>query len=641
MEPGLLRALTYAPPAPLATMLDQFVAAMADRALPTVMVLDDLSRIQNAECFEVLEKLIRHVPAGSQIALTSWGRLGLALGPLRAQHGLLEIRAGDLAMTLPEATSLLKDNGIRMPRDKIEELVERTEGWPAALHLSALSLKQGQEDDRFLDEYLNEAILSRLPPRLVTFLTRTAALEQVCGPLCDAVLHASGSSRVLESLEQAGLLVLPADRRRTWYRYHHLFRKLLLSRLDRDEPELVPELLQRAARWCAANLRMESAVDYAMAAGEADLAARLLVETALAVHSKGGVAKLGEWFDWFDQRGLVEVYPAVATLGAWTHINLGDVGAVQRWLAIAERAEREHGAAQEPLPDGSPDVQGWLSLVRAMLCRDGAEQMRVDAEVALALLPLGSPWRPMASVQLGMAYLLVGDRLAAEREFDDAVEEATAAGDDAATVALAERAALAIARGQWTEAEVLTGRACSIVRRGRLEEYVTSVLLYAIAARSAIHRGELAQARENLGRAQRLRGRVTAALPVYAAQTRLELVRAYIALTDLPTARTLLAEVDVLLRERPDLDLLEREADELRAQLHAMSVNAVGPSLTAAELRLLQVLGTHHSFKEIGDQLYLSRHTVKSHAMSIYRKFGVSSRSEAVDRAREVGLLSR
>jgi LuxR family maltose regulon positive regulatory protein len=128
----------------------------------------------------------------------------------------------------------------------------------------------------------------------------------------------------------------------------------------------------------------------------------------------------------------------------------------------------------------------------------------------------------------------------------------------------------AIVRGQWVEAEMLAEQARSIVRRGRLEEYVTSVLLYAIAARSAIHRGELARARENLGRAHRLRGRVTAALPVYAAQTRLEQVRAHIALTDLPAAGTLLAEVDVLLRERPDLDLLRREAGELRTQFEAM-----------------------------------------------------------------------
>ena len=121
-----------------------------------------------------------------------------------------------------------------------------------------------------------------------------------------------------------------------------------------------------------------------------------------------------------------------------------------------------------------------------------------------------------------------------------------------------------------------------------------------------------------------MRPKLTYALSFLAVQTRLELARAYVALTDVAAARTVL-----------------READELRADLDAARADAVGSSsLTAAELRLLRLLGTHHSFRGIGEQLYLSRHTVKSHAISIYRKLGVSSRSEAIQRARELGLLA-
>jgi LuxR family maltose regulon positive regulatory protein len=102
-----------------------------------------------------------------------------------------------------------------------------------------------------------------------------------------------------------------------------------------------------------------------------------------------------------------------------------------------------------------------------------------------------------------------------------------------------------------------------------------------------------------------------------------------------------LREADEVLRRRPDLGILGRQADELRADLDAARAETVGSSsLTAAELRLLRLLGTHHSFRGIGDQLYLSRHTVKSQAMSIYRKLGVSSRGEAIQRARELGLLA-
>jgi LuxR family maltose regulon positive regulatory protein len=208
-------------------------------------------------------------------------------------------------------------------------------------------------------------------------------------------------------------------------------------------------------------------------------------------------------------------------------------------------------------------------------------------------------------------------------------------------LALAERCVLAMARAEWREASSLADRALAIVRVGHLEDYVTNVLLYAAAARVAVHRRDLERAHEHLAHAQRLRPQATYALPVYAVQSRLELAGAYIELTDAAGARTVLLEVDELLLRRPDLGVLLRQTGELRARLDGMRVEAIGASsLTAAELRLLRLLGTHHSFRAIGEQLHLSRHTVKSHAMSIYRKLGVSSRGEAIDRAGELGLLA-
>ena len=111
----------------------------------------------------------------------------------------------------------------------------------------------------------------------MAFLTRTAVLERMCGPLCDAVLDTTGSAGVLESLEGSNLLLVPLDRRREWYRYHHLFRDLLRAELQRREPELVAELHARAAVWCEANGLPEVAIDHAQAAGDADRVARLVL----------------------------------------------------------------------------------------------------------------------------------------------------------------------------------------------------------------------------------------------------------------------------------------------------------------------------------------------------------------------------
>jgi LuxR family maltose regulon positive regulatory protein len=130
-------------------------------------------------------------------------------------------------------------------------------------------------------------------------------------------------------------------------------------------------------------------------------------------------------------------------------------------------------------------------------------------------------------------------------------------------------------------------------------------------------------------------------MPFLAVQTLLELARGYLALADAAGARVVLREAGAILRLRPDLGSLPREAAELRSTLDTLHVGSVGASsLTTAELRLVPLLSTHLSFPEIGDRLHVSRHTVKTQAISVYRKLGVSSRSEAIERVRAIGLLA-
>ena len=225
--------------------------------------------------------------------------------------------------------------------------------------------------------------------------------------------------------------------------------------------------------------------------------------------------------------------------------------------------------------------------------------------------------------------------------FSDVAEEGLELGTlEAAALALSERAAIAIERGAWIQAEELAERALRIIHRSRMDEYPTSALLYALAARVALQHGGAARAQEFLARAQRLRSRLTYAVPYFSIQTRLELARAYLALADAGGAWTMLREIESLLRRQPDLGRLPAEVEALRASLKTMRASAPGAStLTVAELRVLPYLATHLTFREMGDRLYLSRHTVKSHAVAIYRKLNVTSRNDAVERAHELGLL--
>jgi LuxR family maltose regulon positive regulatory protein len=178
----------------------------------------------------------------------------------------------------------------------------------------------------------------------------------------------------------------------------------------------------------------------------------------------------------------------------------------------------------------------------------------------------------------------------------------------------------------------------SVLQRAGIEKYS---LLCAVQARVALHRGDIAAVRRELLSAHELRPLLTYAIPHLAIQFRIELIRVHLVLSDLAGARTLMREVDELLKRRPSMGILVGEAEALRARLSGQR-GLCGPRAstpTAAELRLLPLLATHMSFPEIAGERFVSPHTVKAQAMSIYRKLGVSSRHQAVTRSRELGLL--
>jgi LuxR family maltose regulon positive regulatory protein len=644
IDPSVFRALA-GPGASIVAAAARLAAAVAAMPEPVALVLDHVELLGNQQSLDAVAELAAQLPAGSQLLLASRARPPLPVALLRAQGRVVEIGTDELAMDHQEGELLLKDAEVDVSSVDVVELVGRTEGWPVGLYLAALALKAGgpqattgpgfSGDDRFMADYLWSELLGHLPPERVAFLTRTAVLERMCGPLCDAVLDTTGSSDVLAWLEESNLLLVPLDRHRGWYRYHHLFQELLTAELSRREPELVPQLHTRAAGWCEANDLPELAIDHAQAAGDTDRVARLVWRLALPAYGAGRVDTARRWFGWFEDQGLVGRYPPVAVLGAWLQALVGEPVAAERWADAAER-----GPVAGTLTDGST-TQSYLALLRALLCRDGVDRMRADTQAALAELGPTSQWRPTAQLLEGICYLLAGENDRADPILAHAVEVATEAGAlPAAAIALAERSLVAMDHQDWTQAATLADQAHGVVRDGRLDNYVASGLVHAVVARTALHRGEVPRAQAQLGRAARLRPLLTYALPYFAVQTLLELGRAYLALDDGAGARVVLRQARDVLRRRPDLGILPSQAEELGGKLDTVRGGTVGvSSLTTAELRLLPLLSTYLSFREIGERLYVSHHTVKTQAISIYRKLGVSSRGEAIQRARDLGLL--
>ena len=622
-------------------------SAFSSMTSPVVLVLDDVHVLRNFECRSALSVLADHVPDGSQLAFAGRVQPPLRVARLRAEGKITEIGADDLSLTRDETSSLLRNVGLALTEDDVAELYERTEGWPAGLYLAALYLREGGPlataassfggDDRLVSDYLESEFLSRISRQQRAFLTRTAVLQRMCGPLCEAVLEAGGSAAVLADLAGANLLLVPLDRRGEWYRYHHLFRDMLLAELHRLEPALMPVLRRRAAGWCLDNGRPEEALEYSMAAGDVDGVARLVGPLTVSAYRQGRVTTIQQWYGWLEERGGIEGHPMAAALGSFFSALTGRPVDAERWADAVDRWQ--YG---DPARPDDPTAEAWAIMVRAVLCRRGVERMRADADEAVRRFAAGSFLTPTPALIQGIARVLCGDLNGGEASLEDAVSigEQVGSPEDVA-VAWCERALVAMARSQWDRAAALAGQARAVLRRAGIEESFATPLICALRARAAMHRGDAPAARRELLSAQPLRPLLTSALPHLAVQARLELARVHLALADPAGARTIMREVDDLLRRRPGLGTLTGEATAVRAQLSKDRGSSIpgASALTAAELRLLPLLSTHLSFPQIAEEMFLSRHTVKSQAMSIYRKLGAPSRSQAVARSRELGLL--
>jgi LuxR family maltose regulon positive regulatory protein len=621
-------------------------AALASMPEPIVLVLDDVHELKHRDCVDVLEPLAKHCTGGSQLVLSGHADPGVPLARIRADRRLVEIGLADLALSDTEARKLLSAVGLTVTEDEALELNRRTEGWAAGLHLAALVMQDSADpqpiasfdgSDRFVVDYLRGEHLSRLKKADIEFLTRTAVLDRMSGPLCDELLGRTDSARRLEALEEANFFVVALDHHREWYRYHHLFREMLRSELARHEPELVADLHRKAAVWCERNGFAEAAVEHAAAGGDLDTLARLIGSFSMPFYRNGRAATLERWFGWFDSPELLEHYPAVATFGAYIHALRGRPHEAERFGYGVE-----HSTFEGSMPDGSASVRSWAALVRALFCARGAAAMRADASSAIDELSPMSFWRPSALLYLGVALLLEGEHEKAEEILTQAAQEARGLGAIyAGAVAHSELVLLGLDRGDLAQAELQLAQGQALLENQPVDEYLPAALHLAASARCALAKGQAATARELLVGAMRLRPQVSHVIPWFGVQTLLELARSHMELADVDGARTLLREAQDVIQRRSDLGTLPQQVNELSAKL----AGTVGldhgwaSTLTAAELRLLPYLTTHLSFREIAERLFVSRNTVKSQAISVYRKLDASSRSEAIERATQLGLV--
>jgi len=476
--PDLSAPPVEATPAAKEAVLVPLLNQLSGLSAPVALVLDDYHLIANTDIDEALVFLIDHAPPTLHLVVATRADPSFPLPRWRARQKLIEIRADDLRFTRAETAEFLKTTlNLTLDAQDLAALDARAEGWIAALQLAVLSIR-GQQDvsafvqalsgsHRYVLDYLVEEVLQQQSPAVRAFLLRTAILERLSAALCAAVLDGDETSarQRLEQIERANLFLLPLDDERRWYRYHRLFRDFLQARLELEEPDLVPVLHRRAARWHAAAGATGDAVHHALAAGDHDLAATLIAGAYPAMLQRGEVATLKRWVEALPA-SLRRSDPALMLAHAWTRVVTMDLEDMADCLA-----ELEHLVATHPdiSPEDRAAGRGEILTIRtARAFALGEMEATIQyAEQALAHLPEeDGVVRSVVAQNLGHAHSFLGEMEAASAAYREAISQGQRSGNlflaFSATVNLGELERL---HGHWRDAEALYREALAWAER--------------------------------------------------------------------------------------------------------------------------------------------------------------------------------
>ncbi len=411
----LLRDVTASPDQHDWAIVERLLADLAPLQQRLWLVLDDLHELRSEETRKQVELLALRAPPQLRIVLATRHDIRLGLHRLRLESELTEFRADDLRFTRQEASSLFQAAGVTLSPTALATLHERAEGWAAGLRMAALSLTGHADPDRFaaefsgtertVAEYLLAEVLARQPAEVRQLLLCTSGLDRVSGELADLLTGSSGGERMLQDLEEANAFVVSLDAARSWFRYHHLFAELLQLELRRTEPERVSVLDLRAAGWLADHGYPVEAVRHAQAAGDWEMAARVLADSWPGLYLDGQEQTV---------HALASAFPASAAAGdaelaavaAAGELVQGSLAGAEHLLVVAER-----GLAR--VPDGRREQALILLGVVQMLYagRSGDQQARASnaQRVAAVSAAAGATRRGLSEELRAFALAEIGD----------------------------------------------------------------------------------------------------------------------------------------------------------------------------------------------------------------------------------------
>jgi LuxR family maltose regulon positive regulatory protein len=619
------------------TVLPDLVNGLTEQG-ETALVLDDFHRLSGGPSRESVAWLIEHAPPSFQVVISTRSEPALPLTALRAYGAVLEVRAKELGFTAEEADLLLNDRlQLELAHGDLDQLVARTEGWPAGLYLAALSLQSADDrhglvstfgaTSRHVFDFLVDEVLEAQDPALQALMVRCSVLERLCGPLCDWLLEAEGSEEQLRELARTNLFLLPLDDHGQWYRFHHLFGQLLRVELEHRDPELVTTLHARASAWHRSHGSVEDAIGHALDAGSFAEAGDLIAARWVDYVNVCRHATVLSWLERIPS-GVLDSSAVLLAVKAWVLSMSAMREEAVETMAAAERLE---GLDQGPLPDGATSVAASIATLRATIPFGDVGAGFANAIRATELEQPESPFWPVVCWARGMGHFYRGEPAEAEPWFAEAARAGPAAGMWIISgAALAYQSLIAGERGDLEQQRRFAEEATQLARERGIEEIDGEVPLALGASFAACGKPEDARPLFEQSVAV-LRG---FGQPIDLAYALIRQAQTLRALGD-PDAAVAIAEARATVDSCPDPGILEEWLSALETTPGPRS----GQKLTRSELVVLRALTGPLSERDIARELYLSHNTVHSHARSIYRKLGVSSRAEATRRARGLGLI--
>ncbi len=614
---------------------------------PVVIVLDDIHHLDNEASTAIVDALAEHLPTSSTLVLV--GRAhhhASAFAGLRLRREVVDVTADDLAFDLPETELLLASMGVELDGAAVIEIADQFEGWAAGLRLAGIVMTTQEWSDRspiehlgdtaYVTDYLAAEWIGRLDAADRRFLTEAGCLRRFTGEMCDDVLGRTDSAATLERLGRTGVSVLPLDQHGDWYRMHSLLARWLAADLrDRDRARWC-EIHIAASYWWEREGDIDFAIEHGRRAGALELCERLVVDHAGAYMSSGLYPTTRRWMAAFSDQRIA----ASPQLSALASIAAGHVGDGERALQWARSLRSALSRERASDVQSSDELELQSMALQATLEIEPPAELVLAGEHAVGHLPTGF-WRAYAGWSLGGNLFLCGDPRASEVLRQAAFDAEIARATVLTVNCLATCAIVTEFGGGRAASGELGRRATDLVATGDLECRPPTALIVAYASLVQARSGKRALAVRSLDLARSHLAHFDDVGPWFNIIGRLSLVRTCLLLDDIPAAQDLLRELDSWMATQPDGTPVAVHVDALRVRLATASVSSTHRSsqLTASELRVLQYLTTNLSLAEIASRLFVSRNTVKTHAVAVYRKLGASGRSETVEIARSVGLV--